>query len=306
MARCSIDTMNNLIEEQTNIKPMFFGGASPVTKLILAVGLSIFLIVVDSRFHQLDQVRSVLFTFAYPLVYGASAAWLNDIIYFRTNLTNLSTINEQLRRENLLLQAKLQQFDALRSENMRLRDLLGSSFKIGDRVLIAELININLDPYRQQIMVNKGVNSGAFIGQPVLDAHAIVGQVIHVTAETSTVLLITDASHALPVQVNRNGLRTIIKGTGFIDQLKLPYFANDADIRVGDLLVTSGLGGRFPPGYPVAEISEIQNKAGQPFVLAIAKPKAYLQRIQEVLLVWTLNFEHTVIAPEPEDVDVTE
>ncbi|KOR31224.1 rod shape-determining protein MreC [Achromatium sp. WMS2] len=269
--------------------------------MLIAIGLSITLIVADYRFRHLDQARAVLSILVYPIIYGASAAWVTDVFDFRTNLTELDRINQQLRQENLLLQARLQQLDALEAENMRLRDLLGSSFKVGDRVLIAELISVDLDPYRQQIMINKGTSSGVFVGQPVLDAHAVVGQVIHVTPSTAIVLLITDPVHALPVQINRNGLRTIAEGTSFIEQLNLPYVANNADIKVGDLLVTSGLGGHFPPGYPVAIVSEIRHEPGKPFAKVIATPSAHLQRIREVLLVWSLNLERVPDAAEPED-----
>lgn len=272
---------------------------------MIAIGLSIAFVTADHRFHHLDQVRALLYTLAYPLIYGASAAWLTDIVYFHTNFADLDIANKQLHRENLLLRARLQKFDALEAENMRLRDLLGSSFKIGDRVLIAELISVDLDPYRQQIIINKGTNSGVFVGQPVLDANAVVGQVIRVTSGAATVLLITDATHALPVQVNRNGLRTIAEGTGSIDLLRFPYLANNADVRVGDLLVTSGLGGHFPPGYPVAKISSVHNEVGQPFAAVTATPNAKLQRIREVLLVWTLSSERTVVNPAPEDTTAT-
>lgn len=171
---------------------------------------------------------------------------------------------------------------------MRLRDLLGSSFKIGDRVLIAELMSVDLDPYRQQVLVNKGASSGVFIGQPVLDANAVMGQVVHVNPLTATVLLITDASHGLPVQVNRNGLRTVAQGTGIVNRIELLYLPKNADVRVGDLLVTSGLGGHFPPGYPVARISEVRREPGKPFATVAAEPTARLDRSREVLLVWTL------------------
>ena len=134
----------------------------------------------------------------------------------------------------------------------------------------------------------KGSLSGIFPGQPVLDAHAVMGQVTHVTPMTSTVLLITDASHALPVQVDRNGLRTIAFGTGRIHELELPHLPNNADIREGDQLVTSGLGGRFPPGYPVARVSRIEHRPGEPFASIVATPSAHLERSREVLLVWTL------------------
>ena len=182
---------------------------------------------------------------------------------------------------------------------MRLRDLVSSSFKIGDRVLIAELESVDLDPYRQQVMINKGSSSGVFVGQPALDANAVMGQVIRVTPGTATVLMITDAEHALPVQVNRNGLRTIAEGTGFIDRLQLRHLPNNADIREGDLLVTSGLGGHFPPGYPVARVSEVRHEPGKPFATVIATPSAHLERTREVLLVWSLIPELLRDTPEP-------
>ena len=187
------------------------------------------------------------------------------------------------------MRARLQQFEALEAENMRLRDLVGSSFKIGDRVLIAELLAVDLDPYKQQVVINQGSLAGVFVGQPVLDANAVMGQVIQVTPMTSTVLLITDASHALPVQVNRNGLRTIAFGTGRIHELELPHLPHNADIREDDLLVTSGLAGHFPPGYPVARVTQVNREPGEPFATVIATPSAHLERTREVLLVWTLT-----------------
>lgn len=273
------------------------------TKLLIAVGLSLSLIVADSRSKHLDQMRTILSILAYPLIYGASAAWFTDLLNFRVNFIDIERDNYRLRQENLLLQARLQQLDALEAENMRLRDLLGSSFKIGERVLIAELISVDMAHYRQQVMINKGANSGVFVGQPVLDAHAVVGQVIRVTPSTATVLLITDAAHALPVQINRNGLRAIAEGTGSIENLRLLYIANNADASEGDLLITSGLGGHFPPGYPVAKISKVQHEPGLPFAKVTATPSANLQRIREVLLVWPLISEQ---ATEDFETETTE
>jgi len=248
------------------------------------------LIVADHRQHHFDTLRSTLSVLVYPLHYLAS---LPDILgrAVEGRLANeqiLRENNESLRRDNLALKARLQKLDALEAENMRLRDLLGSSFKIGDRVLIAELLSVDLDPYRQQVMINKGSTSGVFVGQPVLDANAVMGQVVRVNPFSATVLLITDASHALPVQINRNGLRTVAAGTGLINRLELPHVQNNADVQVGDLLVTSGLGGHFPPGYPVARVGEVRREPGQPFATVIAAPTARLDRSLEVLLVWTL------------------
>lgn len=227
----------------------------------------------------------------YPIQYVANLPisighWASQTFATRTRLQNE---NRDLRKENLLLQGRQQKLASLEAENMRLRDLLDSSFKIGDRVLIAELIAVDMDPYRQLVLLNKGSNSGIFKGQPVLHANAVMGQVIHVNRFTSSVLMITDASHALPIQVNRNGLRTVAIGSGRINELELPNLPNNADIEIGDLLVTSGLGGRFPPGYPVATVTSIMREPGEPFARIKAQPSAHLDRAREALLVWTLT-----------------
>jgi rod shape-determining protein MreC len=246
--------------------------------------------VADHRHQHLDVLRATLSVVVYPLHYLASLSGTlaSEVRGRMAKHEALRNRNRFLRQENLTLKARLQQFEALEAENMRLRDLLGSSFKIGDRVLIAELMSVDLDPYRQQVMINKGALSGVFVGQPVLDADAVMGQVVRVDPLTATVLLITDASHGLPVQVNRNGLRTVAQGTGFIDRLELPHLPKNADVKAGDLLVTSGLGGRFPPGYPVARVAEVRQDPGKPFATVVAVPTARLDRSREVLLVWTL------------------
>ena len=197
--------------------------------------------------------------------------------------------NEKLKRDMLLLRAQLQKFAALENENIRLRDLLDSSLKVKDRVLIAELISIDLDPYVHQFLINKGGSSGVFEGQPVLDANAVMGQVTHVTPYTATVLMITDARHSLPVQILRTGQRAIAVGTGDINRLNVPHLPNNTDIQAGDLLVTSGLGGRFPPGYPVATITEARRVEGKAFIDIVATPNAQLNHTREVLLAWTVT-----------------
>lgn len=264
--------------------------------LILSVGL----IVVDHRQHHLDLLRSTLSVLVYPLHYLASlpAALAYRVQGRLADEEQLRAEVRYLHRENLQLKGRLQLFDALEAENMRLRDLLGSSFKVADRVLIAELLAVDLDPYRQQVLVDKGSSSGIYRGQAVLDANAVMGQVIQVSPLSSLVLLITDADHSLPVQVNRNGLRTVAVGTGFINRLELPHLPKNADIRVGDLLVTSGLGGHFPEGYPVARVSEVHLEPGNPFATVVAEPTARLDRTREVLLVWSLNLNETLDAEQ--------
>jgi rod shape-determining protein MreC len=258
--------------------------------VLLAVVLAIGLIVADHRQHHLDALRSTLAVVVYPLHYLASLPdSMGRALQGRlATEEELRRSNDELRRDNLMLKARLQQFEAMETENMRLRELLGSSFKLGDRVLIAEILSVDLDPYRQQVLVNKGGSSGVFVGQPVLDANAVMGQVVRVNPLSATVLLITDAAHALPVQINRNGLRTVATGTGLVNRLELTHLPKNSDVREGDLLVTSGLGGHFPPGYPVARVSEVRREPGKPFATVVATPNARLDRSREVLLVWTL------------------
>ena len=273
------------------IKPLFTSGSSPNFRVILAVLMALGLVIADHRQQQLELLRSTLSFVTYPLQFAADRPG-RLIDEARARLATQGALrdeNDGLHRENLLLKARLQQFEALEAENARLRDLLGSSLDVGERVLIAEIMAVQLAPYRQEVMVNKGTNSGVFVGQPVLDANAVMGQVIRANAFSSVVLLITDADHALPVEVNRNGLRTIAAGTGLTQELELLYIPKNADIQVGDLLVTSGMDGRFPAGYPVARVKVVRQDPENPFTTVIAEPTARLDRSREVLLVWNLS-----------------
>lgn len=258
---------------------------------MLAVALSLVLMVVDHRFGHLQQVRNTLAFVTYPLLFLADlpvtvSRWLQEVTATRSELLS---DNEQLHSSNIKLHAKLQKFESLEAENIRLRNLLDASYKVGDRVLIAELSAVDLDPYKQQVVINKGTTSGAFEGQPVLHADAVMGQVVQVTPFSSTVLLITDPSHSIPVQVLRNGLRTIAVGSGRISELNLPYLPTNSDIREGDLLVTSGLGGKFPTGYPVATVTHINRSPDNAFAEISAEPAAHLDRSREVLLVFSVD-----------------
>ncbi len=257
--------------------------------------------VADQRYHHLEALRAALAVLTYPLQALAElpVTVSRSVTTTLESREQLQSSNDRLREENLKLLARLQKHEALQAENLRLRDLLESSFKVGDRVLVAELSAVDLDPYKQQVVIDRGSTSGVFEGQPVLDAHAVMGQVVHVNPFSATVLLITDASHALPVQVLRNGLRTIAVGTGRINQVELPYLPNDADIREDDLLVTSGLGGKFPPGYPVARVSKVARTPDQPFAEVFAEPRAHLDRSREVLLVWTIRPQSAAQEPAP-------
>jgi rod shape-determining protein MreC len=248
------------------------------------------LVLADHRFHNLETVRAGLSIAVYPLQWVVNlpvttGQWLTETLASRQKLLEE---NASLRAQHLLLKAQMERFSALEAENMRLRELLDSSFqfRIGERLLIAELSAVATDPFSQQVVINKGARDKVFVGQPVLDAEGVMGQVLHVAPLSSTVMLITDPNHALPVQVNRNGLRSIAVGTGRANQLELAYLPNNADIRVGDQLVTSGLGGRFPYGYPVGTVIRVEQDPRQPFAKVIAQPNARLDRNREVLLVW--------------------
>jgi rod shape-determining protein MreC len=254
----------------------------------LFVLASILLMTVDHRDQHLESIRAGVSIALYPLQYlvgmpAVAGNWATEALTTRTHLVRE---NSRLRTEHLLLEARLQKYAALESENIRLRDLLQSSQNIAERVLIAELLAVDLDPFKRQVLLNKGTESGVFEGHPLIDAKGVMGQVMHVTAFSSTAILLTDPSHALPVQVNRNGLRAIALGTGEPDLLELPHIPNSADVQVGDLLVTSGLGQRFPRGYPVATVTVVEKDATLPYARVQARPTADLERIREALLVW--------------------
>ncbi len=250
--------------------------------------LSIVLMTVDHKQNHLESLRSVLSTLVYPLQYVvnlpvAATHLLSDSVVTRQKLLEE---NARLNEEHLKLNSRLQRFVILEEENRRLRELLESSLDLSERVLVADLIEVDLEPFRRQIIVNKGRNQGAYDGQPVVDAGGIMGQIIHVGPFSSTVLLITDPTHALPVQINRNGLRAIAVGTGQDGTLSLEHLPTNADIHEGDLIVSSGLGHRFPRGYPVGTISEIVFVPGEPFAQVSVAPSANLGKSREVLLVW--------------------
>jgi len=255
---------------------------------VLAV-LSVALMVVDARFDYLKPVRSQLGLVLSPF-YGIAdfpvRAWEGVRDQF-TSRSELLAENERLKAEQLLMQRRLQKLATLTEQNVRLRELLNSSALVDDKVLVGELIGVDPNPFTQRILIDKGEKDGVFQGQPVLDASGLMGQVVEVMPYTARVLLLTDTTHSIPVQVNRNGLRAIAVGTGNPERLELRYVADTADIKEGDLLVSSGLGQRFPAGYPVAVVKEVLHDTGGPFATIRAVPTAKMNRSRYVLLVFT-------------------
>lgn len=257
-------------------------------RLFLLAVLSISLMILDHRQGHLDRIRDVLSYAVYPVraivdLPFSISTWVGRNFKERSALIEQ---NERLHQEQLENSARLQRLAALESENKRLRELMQSSARVENRVLVAEIMAVDLDPYRQKIIINKGERDEVFAGQALLDASGIVGQVTRTDPLSAEALLISDASHALPVEVNRNGLRSIAVGTGDISSLSLPFLPNNADIREGDLLVSSGLGGTFPRGYPVATVKTVGRDLGEPFARVMAEPSAALGSIREVLLVF--------------------
>ncbi len=198
----------------------------------------------------------------------------------------LLTENQALRDRQLVQDGQLLRTAELEAENERLRALLASATTLQSRVLIAEIMSVSQDPYRHQIVLNKGERDGVYKGQAVVDAEGIMGQVIEVNPGSSVALLVTDSDIGVPVEINRTGLQTIARGRGDGQTLSLPFLPGNADIKVGDLLVSSGLGGRYPPGYPFGRISELRHPAGENFMEGIAYPSARLNQGHQALLVW--------------------
>ena len=225
------------------------------------------MLALDHRQHYLDDIRSVLSVIVSPVQHlidlpDTAGNWASETFSTRKQLQEE---NRSLHAQQLFLNTQIQKLDSLEAENSRLRELLDSSRKVGERVLIAEILSVDMEPFSQKVVINKGSHSNIYAGQPIINADGIMGQVVFAAPWTSTAMLITDPSHAIPVQVNRNGLRAIAVGTGDYNRLELLHIPNNADINVGDLLVTSGLGGRCPPGYPVGKINGIERRPEEPF-----------------------------------------
>lgn len=254
----------------------------------MAVILSVILIFIDVRTTQLSPVRNVISSALTPV------QWLSDVpsdIAF--GLENIFTSRESLEEElelmkdrMLVLERKSQKLASVTAELNRLRELLNASRVLDEGVVVAELIGASPDPDNQYILINKGFQDGVYLGQAILDSEGLMGQVIEINEFSSRVLLISDSRHAVPVQVNRNGMRAIAYGVGSLSYLELGNVPDTADLQVGDLLVSSGLGGRFPEGYPVARVSSIEHDSGESFAHVKITPEAKLNRSRLLLLVF--------------------
>lgn len=245
------------------------------------------LIGVDQQTGWLRHARVLMADLSYPLYVIASfpekaAEWFDEVFSSRDELIEE---NRALRAELLVLRARAQRLAGLAAENERFRELLNSSALLDESILVAEIVGVSPDVTSQTVLLDKGAGDGLRVGQAVIDAYGLVGQVIEVSNLVSRVLLLTDIAHAVPVQVVRNGVRVVAEGTGQVDSLDIKHVAATMDIRDGDVLVSSGLGGRFPSGYPVGVIDSVVKDAGLPFSVVTARPSAQLDRGKHLLVV---------------------
>ncbi|QLB15026.1 rod shape-determining protein MreC [Mannheimia granulomatis] len=275
------------------MKPIFAKTPSLGMRMIIAIILSIALILSDGRSSLMIQARNMLETAVSGLYYFANTP--------RSILDGVSgnfIDNNKLQMENNLLKEQLREksadlllLDQLKVENQRLRLLLSSPLRQDEYKKIAEVLAAEMDAYRQQVVINQGRLDGAFVGQPIIDERGVVGQVISVGEKSSRVLLLTDITHAIPIQVLRNDVRGIANGTGVNSELIVDNLPRSIDVVKGDVLVTSGLGGRFPEGYPVAIVETVENDTKSQFARIVARPLASFDRLRYLLLLWPTSEE---------------
>ena len=268
------------------MNPIFNQGTSPAHRLILVLCCSAALIFFDHKMTSFETARGYLQSVVSPLQYMANApkqmmTWASENIVIRRQLMKE---NQAFRENELFFHEQAMQLSMVRQENKRLRALLSSPVRGKIKKMFAEILSVDSDPYSHQVVINRGANDGVYEGQPVLDEKGIVGQILHVGVSSSRVILISDISHAVPVRVQRNGLRLIASGSGQIDRLVHNFVPHSADIRKGDLLVTSGLGGKYPEGYPVSRVVLVREDESREFATIYSEPVAQIDRLRYMLL----------------------
>jgi len=270
------------------MKTIFTRGPSFTLRLSIVVVCCIGLLIADSKFDLFSSIRIYLNSIVTPIQYVADAPQkmirsLSENVMTRQALVDR---NQQLEKENLHLKADRLLLGQLQSENKKLRELLNSKRQFKYKRMITEVMSLRSDPFTHQLLIDKGALNGVYLGQPVINEQGVVGQVSQVGSTTSRVVLIVDASHGIPVRVQRNDVVAMVHGSGAWDKLRIPFIQSNADLREGDLLVTSGLGGRFPAGYPVAKISQFEYHEGELYATVTATPVADLDRSRYLLLLW--------------------
>ena len=284
---------------RTDNATLFAEGTVSTLRLIVYLALAVVLMVLDHRGGYLETLRRIA-SMAIEPAYRLAAFPADVARATRTAVATqdqLASENRELREALLLAQARLKRLDTVVAQNARLKDLLDAQKNLGLSVQFARLVDVDLDPFRHRVVLDVGSNHEIAVGQPVIDANGVMGQVVEVLPNTSVVMLVTDPAHAVPVVDERSGVRMIAYGSGAIDRLDLPTVPISADVKAGDRLLTSGLGGRFPAGFPVGEIVEVRNDRTGMFAAAVARPAAALDRSGEVLL---LHDQPQPYGPPPE------
>jgi rod shape-determining protein MreC len=269
-------------------RPLQGRGGSPGFRFFLYAVVSIGFMILDQRFDWLERAHYVLQATSYPVELAVDSpveAWRWMQASFATR-ASLEAENQRLRTQLRGLEVRSMRYDALAQQNAALIGLRNSLPPVAERWLPADIVNVQLNSLRQRVLIDRGSVNAVVAGQAVLDDDGVVGQTMHVGPWSAEVILITDPEHELPVQIERTGLRTIAVGAGDSTSLGLPYLPANADVHVGDVLVTSGLGGVFPPGYPVARVTEVHKDTVQPLAHVRAAPFAHLDTDTEVMLIW--------------------
>jgi rod shape-determining protein MreC len=279
-------------------RPIYGRGPSPGLRFTIYALLALVLMYLDQRARWSERIRYALEAAAYPVQVAVNSPaatwhWLTDSFATRNTLRAQNLQLQQRLRELELTQLRQQ---ALERENLQLRELHAALPPLAKRWQIAEVIGVEAVLLRQRLIINKGAHAGVHVNQPVVDGTGVLGQVVHVGPWSSEVILITDPEHALPVQIMRNDLRTIAVGSGSADELLLPYLAINSDVKSGDVLVSSGLGGVFPAGYPVARVIGVRREANQLLAQVRAEPLGHIAAAREVML---LDFDPAHPAAPP-------
>lgn len=266
--------------------PARTGEVADTLRLLAWLGLALTLVVLDHRGGWLRQARDQASLVVQPVrvVAGWPSRMAGTLYEDAGTLAQLTEENARLRNQMLVDRARLARLQATAADNARLRGLLGAQQRGNLDVQLAPILDIDLDPTRQRLVLDAGTRDGVRVGQSVIDAGGLVGQVIQASPIQATVLLLTDPSHAVPVAVARNGVRLMAYGNGRSDRLSLTHVPLSSDVKVGDLLVTSGLGGRFPAGFPVGLVADLQPDDSRAFLSGAVTPAAQLDRGRDVLL----------------------
>ncbi len=292
---------------QNTREPIFDQNTLLNLSLLFCAMLSIMLMVIDQRTNKLVPIKETGATLLYPILWIAQTP-IDTVGKIGAQFNDYETLlkeNKEYQQRQLLINVNLQKMASIEAENQRLRTLLKASVDLDEPSLVAEILSVDLDPYRNIVLLNRGKRENVLVGQAIIDPQGVVGQIIEVSEFSSKAILIADPMHLIPIQVNRNGVRGLAAGIGNLNALEIRNIQMhekiNADIQKGDLLVTSGLDGRFPAGHPVAIVETVEYDVSRPFAKITAKPTVALDRIREVLILKKIRQQPTVYPPTTVD-----